>query len=148
MTRQLVANASILVNAPPAAVWKALTDPADIKDYMFGTTVTSDWREGGLITWKGEFQGRSYEDKGTILTFDPNRKLEYSHFSPLAGKPELPENFHTVTVELTQEGQGTRVTLTQDNNGSEKEREHSTKNWETMLSGLKKHVESKGAALV
>ena len=142
MSRQLVATASTHIDATPERIWKALVTPAAIKQYMFGTTVTSDWKEGSPIRWKGEWQGKSYEDNGTILAFEPNRKLEYSHFSPLAGKPELPENFHTVTIELAPEGKGTNVTLSQDNNASEQEREHSTKNWEMMLSGLKEYVES------
>jgi uncharacterized protein YndB with AHSA1/START domain len=143
MSRALVATATTNIDAPPSVVWKALTNPSDIKQYMFGTTVISNWRTGSPITWKGEFQGKSYEDKGQILAFEPNERLEYSHFSPRSGKPELPENFHTVTIELAPEGNGTRVTLSQDNNGSEQERAHSTKNWESMLSGLKKLVESR-----
>ena len=143
MSRLLVATASTLIDASPAAVYKALTDPADVKQYFFGTTLTTNWNKGSPISWKGEWQGRSYEDKGTVLANEPNRKLEYTHFSPLAGKPDLPENYHTVTIELTPEGSGTRVTLEQDNNETEEAREHSTKNWEMMLGGLKKHVESR-----
>jgi uncharacterized protein YndB with AHSA1/START domain len=143
MSRLLVATVSAFIDAPSSAVYKALTDAADIKQYFFGSTVTSDWKKGSPITWKGEWQGRSYEDKGTILANEPNRKLEYSHFSPLTGKPDLPENYHTVTVELSPEGTGTRVTLSQDNNETEEAREHSTKNWKMMLGGLKKHVESR-----
>ena len=65
----------------------ALVDPAAIKQYMFGTTVESDWREGSSIVWKGEWQGRAYEDKGVILRLEPGRLLQYSHFSPLSGAP-------------------------------------------------------------
>jgi uncharacterized protein YndB with AHSA1/START domain len=143
MSRLLVASASTLIDAPPAAVYKALTDPADVKQYFFGTTLTTNWNKGSPISWKGEWQGRTYEDKGTVLANEPNRRLEYTHFSPLAGKPDLPENYHTVTIELTPEGSGTRVTLEQDNNETEEAREHSTKNWEMMLAGLKKHVDSR-----
>ena len=144
MSRLLVATASTFIDAPPATVYKALINPADVKQYFFGTTVTSNWQKGGPITWKGEWQGRAYEDKGTILENVPNERLAYSHFSPLAGKPDIPENYHTVTIALVPDGHGTRVTLEQDNNETEQAREHSAKNWEMMLEGLKKHVESKG----
>src|SRR5262245_30312110 len=143
MTRLLVATASTLIDAPPDAVYHALTSAADIKQYFFGTTVTTDWKKGSPITWKGEWLGRGYEDKGRVLTVEPNRRLEYTHFSPLVGKPDLPENYHTITIELTPEDGGTRVTLGQDNNETEESREHSTKNWEMMLGGLKKLVESR-----
>ncbi len=136
-----IAHASIVINGPAERVWWALVDPAAIKQYLFGTQVESDWREGSPIVWRGEWQGRAYEDKGTILQLQPGRRLKYSHFSPLAGLADEPANYHTVTVELTADGSGTRVALSQDNNGSEDERAHSEKNWNTVLAGLKEFVE-------
>jgi hypothetical protein len=47
-----------------------------------------------------------------------------------------------VTIQLSAEGKGTRVSLTQDNNLNEEARSHSEKNWGMMLEGLKKVVES------
>jgi uncharacterized protein YndB with AHSA1/START domain len=142
MDKKLVAKASTTIQAPVAKVWDALVTPATIKQYMFGTTVVSDFKKGSPITWKGEWQGKKYEDKGVILDLQPKRKLAYSHFSPLSGLPEKPENFHNVTIELVDKGKQTLVSLSQDNNADEKERDHSQKNWEMMLSGLKKVLES------
>jgi uncharacterized protein YndB with AHSA1/START domain len=142
MDKKLIAKASTTIQAPVAKVWDALVNPATIKQYMFGTNVVSDWKKGSPIVWKGEWQGRKYEDKGVILDLQPQRKLSYSHFSPLSGLPEKPENFHTVTIDLVDRGQQTLVALSQDNNADEKEREHSQKNWEMMLSGLKKLLET------
>jgi uncharacterized protein YndB with AHSA1/START domain len=141
MTQSLTAHASTVVNRPAAEVWRALVTPASIKEYMFGTNAQSDWKEGSPITWKGEWQGKAYEDKGVIKRIDQNRTLQYTHFSPLAGLPDKPENYHTVTITLTPEGNGTRVSLSQDNNADEQDRDHSQKNWEMMLGGLKKFVE-------
>ena len=141
MNKNLIAKASETINADSDKVWDALVDPAAIKQYMFGTNVASDWREGSSITWKGEWQGKSYEDKGVILQLKPGRTLQYSHFSPLAGLPDKPENYHTVTIELSAEGNQTHVSLAQDNNPTEEEREHSEKNWAMMLTGLKKFLE-------
>ena len=100
MSEDLIAHASVEINAPSAKVWDALVNPESIRQYMFGTQVVSDWREGGPIVWKGEWQGKSYEDKGTILQLKPGQTLQYSHFSPLSGAPDVPESYHTVTVEL------------------------------------------------
>ena len=141
MTKGLIANASTTISAPSADVWQALVTPAAIKEYMFGTTVTSDWVVGSPIVWKGEWQGRAYEDKGIILQVVPERVLEYSHFSPLAGVPDVPESYHIVTVELSPDGERTRVTLSQDNNPTEQAREHSEKNWGMMLAALKQFLE-------
>ena len=78
-----------------------------------------------------------------ILQLIPGRKIRYSHFSPLSGQPDLPENYHNVTVELTDDGNQTWVMLAQDNNATEEERLHSQANWEKMLANLKKYLEEK-----
>ncbi len=143
MDKKLIARASITINAKAAMVWQALVNPEDIRQYMFGTTVVSDWHEGSPIIWKGEWQGKPYQDKGTILQLKPQRIIQYSHFSPLSGAADVPENYHTVTVELSGEGSQTHVSLAQDNNASEEERLHSQQNWESMLAALKKYLEEK-----
>ncbi|MDQ2902419.1 MAG: SRPBCC domain-containing protein [Ktedonobacteraceae bacterium] len=141
MTNTFTAQAQITSNTPIASVWDALVKPEKIRQYMFGTNVVSDWKEGSPIVWKGEWKGNPYEDKGVILQLKPERVLQYSHFSPLSGQPDVPENYHTVTMELFSEGTGTRLLLSQDNNATEEDREHSEKTWEMMLSSLKKFLE-------
>jgi uncharacterized protein YndB with AHSA1/START domain len=142
MSENLTAKASIAINAPRHAVWQALVNPDAIKKYMFGAQVNSDWQQDGPISWKGEWQGKSYEDKGTILQIRPEQRLQYSHFSPLSGLPDKPENYHTVTIELTGDRTRTEVLLAQDHNATEAARLHSEQNWKVMLEGLKKFVES------
>jgi uncharacterized protein YndB with AHSA1/START domain len=141
MAKDLIAKAATTINAPGTRVWDALVDPVAIKQYMFGTNVVSDWRENSPIVWQGEWQGKPYEDKGVILQFKPGQMLQYSHFSPLSGIPDKPENYHTVTVELSADGNQTRVSLAQDHNATEEERAHSEENWGMMLAALKKFVE-------
>jgi uncharacterized protein YndB with AHSA1/START domain len=137
----LVANAHITVDAPPAAVWDALTSRDALKVYMFGSDVVSDWRVGSPISWEGEWKGNRYKDKGEVLEATPGRSLAYTHFSPLAGKPDLPENYHTISISLEGAAGATHVDLSQDNNATEDERRHSEENWQTMLVGLKDYVE-------
>jgi len=74
-------------------------------------------------------------------TSEPQHVLEYSHFSPLSGQPDLPENYHTVTIELIGQGEQTKVKLSQDNNPSDEARQHSEKNWQMMLDSLKELLE-------
>jgi uncharacterized protein YndB with AHSA1/START domain len=142
MPRGLIAEASATIDAPREKVWDALVNPMIIKQYMFGTEVESDWEVGSPIVWKGEWQGKRYEDKGVILRLEPARRIQYSHFSPLSGRPDTPENYHTVTVELSDDGAMTLVELSQDNNGNEEARERSRTNWKQMLSALKDHLEA------
>ncbi len=141
MQKGHVARQSIVVNVPIAEVWNALVNPEMIRRYMFGTTVVSDWQPGSPIVFKGEWQGKTYEDKGRILRIERERLIQYTHFSPLSGLPDIPENYHTVTVELSVTKDGVLVSLSQDNNPTEQAREHSEKNWGIMMSGLKRLFE-------
>ena len=136
-----VATVETEIEAPPSKVWTALTDPDQIEKYMFGSHVVTDWKPGSSIVWKGEYEGKKYEDKGEILEVEPERRLKLTHFSPLSGQEDVPENYHTLTYELEAAGPMTRVALSQDNNPTAEAAEHSKANWEKMLSGLKKVVE-------
>jgi len=136
-----VATAQCEIDAPPEKVWRALTDPQLIKKYMFGSEVRTDWKPGSPITWQGEFEGRKYMDKGEIIDVEPGRRLEITHFSPLTGQEDRPENYQRVSYELQQTDGGTSLRLTQDNSSSAEEAEHSAATWQMMLDGLKKVAE-------
>jgi uncharacterized protein YndB with AHSA1/START domain len=103
-----VAKVSTVIDAPKEEIWKALTDPAVIGQYMFGTKVDTDWTEGSPITWEGEWEGRQYQDKGTIHEVRPPQILEYSHFSPLTGLADEPENFTRFASRCTKRALGRR----------------------------------------
>ena len=136
-----VATAEVEIDALLDKVWDALTDPEQIKEYMFGSQVVTDWKQGSPIVWRGEYEGKHYEDKGEIVEIEPERRLKVTHFSPLGGQEDRPENYHTVLYELDERGGRTHVSLSQDNNPSEEAAEHSRANWEKMLVGLKQVVE-------
>jgi uncharacterized protein YndB with AHSA1/START domain len=138
-----VATAETEINAPASKVWEALTDPDEIQKYMFGSRVETDWQPGSRITWKGEYEGKEYEDKGEVLEVEPERRLKVTHFSPLSGDEDAPENYHTLLYELSERDDATHVSLSQDNNSSEEAAEHSRANWEKMLSALKDVVEAR-----
>jgi uncharacterized protein YndB with AHSA1/START domain len=135
------AEANIVVAPPPERVWKALTDPADVKEYFLGTHVTSSWREGDPVTFEGEWQGKSYQDKGTVLEARPNELLRITHYSPLSGLPDEPGNYHTVEYGLEAVAEGTRVSIIQGNNRSDDEAAESEKLWSTVLGNLKGYLE-------
>ena len=137
----IVATARIDIEAPASRVWTALTEPDQIAAYMFGSRVETDWEVGHPITWNGEWEGKPYQDKGQVLAYDEPERLSVTHFSPLTGQDDVPENYHTLVYELDESAGVTTVSLSQDNNGSEEEAEHSRANWQMMLDGLKKQVE-------
>jgi len=135
-----VATVQTDISASPSRVWSALTDPEQIKKYMFGSEVKTDWQQGNPIIWQGVYEGKEYQDKGEILAIEPDRLLRVSHFSPLSGQPDVPENYHTLTYELSETTGGTHISLSQDNNASEEEAVHSKGMWTSLLAGLKKTV--------
>src|SRR6478735_1440553 len=96
-----VARAEVIVEAHPSQVWRALTDPEQVRSWMAGTTLATDWQLGSPITWQGEMNGRPYEDKGEVLEFDAPSRLSMTHFSPLMGQEDRPESYHTLTYTLT-----------------------------------------------
>ena len=104
--------------------------------------VASDADGDFVIVWEGEYEGKKYEDKGEIVEIKPARRLKVTHFSPLSGQEDVPENYRTLTYELESAGPVTRVALSQDNNPTAEAAEHSKANWEKMLSGLKEVVET------
>ena len=140
-----VATAQTDVAAAPERVWAALTEPEQIAVYMQGSKVTTTWDVGSPITWDGEYEGRAYQDKGEVLTYDEPNVLSVSHYSPMMGQPDEPENYHTLVYTLTASGSGddqvTHLDLTQDGNESEEQAEQFSQNWQGMLDGLKSHVE-------
>lgn len=142
MKPNFTATAQTTIKAPLNKVWDAFVNPESIKKYMFGTTVISDWKVGSPIVWKGEWKGKPYEDSGTIVELKPNERLAYTHFSPLTGQPDLPENYHTISIDFTESNGHTLVSLSQDNNATEQEKTHSEQNWGAMLEQVKQLLEN------
>jgi uncharacterized protein YndB with AHSA1/START domain len=122
-------------------VWAALTEPEQIAAYMGGSKVTTTWQVGSPITWEGEYDGRSYQDKGEVLTYDEPSVLSVTHYSPMMGQPDEPENYHTLVYTLTASGNGTRLELSQDGCETEEQAAQFSENWQGMLNGLKAHLE-------
>lgn len=137
----LIATADVELSASPGQVWNALTDPDLIRQYLFGAEVETTWEPGSPIVWRGEYEGRSYEDKGEVLVFEPEKALTVTHFSPLTGLEDRPENYHTVSYALTDRGDHTHLALVQDNNDTAEAVQEASENWQTVLDQLKGLVE-------
>jgi uncharacterized protein YndB with AHSA1/START domain len=138
VSETFVAEKSVAINAPADAVWQALTDPEKIRDYMHGTTVATDWKVGSPITWSGEWNGTSYQDKGVVLAFEPRKLLSTTYWSSMSGTEDKPENYYTVTYTLDGAGDTTTLTLQQDGNASQEAADKMAENnWGPVLESLK-----------
>ncbi len=146
MKNNIIGKASITINAPAEKVWAALTDPEQIRKYFFGTEAVSDWKVGSPIYFRGEWEGKKYEDKGTILKTEKNKLFRYNYWSSMSGIEDKPENYVVITYDLKANDNQTTLTITQENIPDEKMKEHSEQNWNKVLTDLKNFVE-KGVAL-
>ena len=143
MNEKFTAEAAVTINAPASKVWDALTKPELIKQYLFGTEVTTDWQVGSPITYKGVWEGKTYEDKGKVLQIENEKLLVSTFWSSLSGLPDISTSYKIVRYELSDEGRETRLTITQTNNDTQEEADHSEQNWRMVLDGIKKLVESR-----
>ena len=141
MNKTLLAKATVTIKAPSSKVWEAITNPEFIKQYLFGADVITDWKEGSPIIYKGMYQGKAYEDKGIVLKVEPEKLLLITHWSPLSGSADSPENYHRVSYDLATEQDSTHLTITQDNNASQEEQEQNSNFWKMVLEGIKKLLE-------
>ncbi len=138
MNTSLTATATIIIQAPAAKVWEALTEPALIKQYMFGSDVVSEWKEGSSIVWKGEWEGKVYEDRGVITQFIPEHVLEYTYNHAASTQENIVLN---ELAPVDGQPDQTRLTITQTGSADETSREHSEKNWNMVLDSIKKMLE-------
>jgi Uncharacterized conserved protein len=136
------ATAAADVAATAQQVWAALTEPDQIATYLAGSRVTTTWEVGSPITWDGEYDGHSYQDKGDVLTYDEPRVLSFTHYSPIMGQPDEPASYHTLVYTLTASAGGTHLELTQDGCASQEQAAQFSRFWQEMLNALKAHVES------
>jgi uncharacterized protein YndB with AHSA1/START domain len=140
-----VVEVDTMIAADPKAVWAAMTAR---QSAMFPrTTVETDWKIGHLITFSGEWEGKSFMDRGEIQSVEEDRELSFTHWSELSGQSDRPENYHVVRYRLEPQGDRTRVSLAQFNRGSKTDIDAETraeyeKNWRMILDSLKNAVEN------
>lgn len=139
-----VVSVSETVDASPSEVWDTVTRKTGVM--FMGTDVRTDWQEGHAITFKGEWKGKAFEDRGKVAVFDKGKEVAFTHFSPMSGKEDSPENYNLVSIELQPKGAATGVTLTQSihrqaDEPSDEAVAEFEKNWKLMLAKLKNEAE-------
>jgi uncharacterized protein YndB with AHSA1/START domain len=135
--KELHTSSSITIGAPIEKVWDALTTPELIRRWFFGVETKTDWKVGSPLVHTGTWQDKPYEDKGTILRIEPPRLLVHTHWSPLSGVPDSPENYQEVTWALKEHDGNTEVTVSEVNLASEETKAISETAWTTVLNNLR-----------
>ena len=134
-------TASVTIGAAIEDVWKALTTPALIKRWFFGVDTETDWQVGSPLVHRGEWHGKPYEDKGTILRFEPPTTLVHSHWSPASDVPDRPEHYQEVTWSLSERDGETTLTVAETNLPSQEAKAISEESWKAVLNNLKELLE-------
>ena len=101
MDKSLIAASTIRIQAKPEKIWEVLTNPEQIKKYLFGTQVTTDWKVGSPIKFSGDYQGHQYTDKGNVLENNPHTLLKYNYWSGFSGLEDTIENYSLVSYRIT-----------------------------------------------
>ena len=141
MNHQLKVKKTLEITASLMEVWHALTDRETLKKYFFGTDAISDWEEGSSLVFRGEGEGKTYEDKGTILEAIPGELLKYDYWSGFSGLEDAPENYSLVTYTLEQTVDGTILNLKQKGFADEEALAHAGRGWTMVLQNLKELLE-------
>ncbi|MBI3258605.1 MAG: SRPBCC domain-containing protein [Ignavibacteriae bacterium] len=136
---------TIIINSLPSLVWKVLTDPTLMKQWMgepeMNLNIQTDWTVNSPIVIFG-FHHVKFENKGVVLEFEPNMKLTYTHLSSISRLADKPENYTIFEFTLTPLGDGTSLTLTISNFPTESIFKHNDFYWRATMEIIKKLVEN------
>lgn len=137
---------TITIQAPAARVWKALTEPAYVKQWQYGSDLITTWNEGDVIRFRTEWEGNVFEQWGAVIEIKQDALIRYSLFAPRPGLEDKPENYFTMSYILTPAGSGTKLEIVQEDNRPDAVQEAPQGEENPVLQGLKKVAESVAAA--
>ena len=130
------------LDAAPAKVWRAITEPEMLKQWMAPDPATRckvaeiDLRVGGRYRIvMSPAEGEDHDVRGAYREIVPNKKLVYTW----AWKT-TPERESLVTIELRAAGKGTELTLRHEQFADEQARDKHQYGWTGCLASLEKFL--------
>jgi uncharacterized protein YndB with AHSA1/START domain len=107
-------DSTVKILAPAKKVWLALTSPALVKQWQYGSDLQTTWEVGTSIVFRNEWNGQVFEQKGTVLEFSPESRLKYSLFVPRPDLQDIPEHYFFMTYELAESDGTTSLLVRQE----------------------------------
>lgn len=142
MTKKVERTVSI--NTSPSKLWEYLTEPNLMIKWMgepeMNIDVTTDWIVGNPILIKG-FHHVNFENKGTVLQFDPQNMIRYSHLSSISRLPDIDKNHSIITFTIEPQERKTLLKIQVENFPTESVYKHFDFYWQGTTNVLKDLIE-------
>jgi|WetSurMetagenome_2_1015567.scaffolds.fasta_scaffold16427_4 uncharacterized protein YndB with AHSA1/START domain len=129
----------IVINAPISEVWKALTDPGKIEQWMLMPNNFKPELNRDFI-FNGEMNGNHFDIKCKVLEIEKNKKLVYSWSAPFF------EGNTKVSIHLKDVNSMTELTLTHSGFAEDQKevQDSHSKGWDERFVEKLKEVIEKG----
>jgi uncharacterized protein YndB with AHSA1/START domain len=138
-------ESQIVIHAVPSVVWNYLTMPELMKKWMgdeeMQLEVLTEWNINGPIVIKG-FHHEAFINKGTILMFQPEVILQYTHLSSLSELNDRIENYTILTFALESIGSDTLLKIKIVNFPTDSIYRHMALYWNATVSVIKDTIEA------
>ena len=132
----------ITINASPEIVFDMLTNSEQIIRYYPLNEVISEWKVGSNVLYKGEIDNKKFTDYGVIEIISRPTQYKYTYWSDNHGTENTPENQITISYNLTNIKNATRLELKQTNLRSKEMFEIMDSTvWPYLLDSMKNYIE-------
>jgi len=132
----------LFIKAHVNLVFDMLTNSEEIIKYFPLKEVTSDWKVGSEVLYKGEVEQNKFTDYGIIKIISRPYQYKYSYWSDSHGTERTPENYLSISYKLSKIESGTILTLEHGNLRSKQMFQMMDETvWDFLLNNLKNHVE-------
>lgn len=134
----------VTIKAPAAEVWQTLTTPEVMNQWMMPDAkleILTEWQVGGPIVIRGHMNGKEFENRGTVVQFEPDKALQYTHLSSISRLPDRPESYSLFAFSLKPSGNQTILGLTVRNFPNESIYKHLAFYWNVTLEIIKRRLE-------
>ncbi|MFA6262275.1 MAG: SRPBCC domain-containing protein [Bacteroidia bacterium] len=138
-------SASVTINSEPSNVWKTLTDIKLMSKWLgepeMNIEVQTDWGINSPIYIRG-FHHINFENKGTILKYDKEKRLSFTHLSSVSSLADTKDNYTIIEFILTRIDKQTQLTVNIENFPTETIRKHLEFYWRTTVLTIKERTEN------
>lgn len=137
-------STSVIINSEPSNVWTTLTDIGLMSKWLgdpeMNIKVETDWKIDSPIFIRG-FHHINFVNKGTVLEYDKEKKLSFTHLSSVSRLADKKENYTILEFILTLIDKQTQLALNIENFPTETIRKHLEFYWRTTVLTIKKQIE-------